>query len=811
MRFILTRATDSVPARDTTVQIGAGQDSVVLELTVPTFTVGETFVLDVELRDTAGVVVFRGGPISVTPATGGAPTPQITVPIQYVGPGSNAISVRIIPPDLATLLAGDSLLLVAEALDAAGEPIPATPVAWESLDTARAHFPSAGRGLIRARELRGSVQFIATLLTGPADTGAIAVQPSPTSIAAQAGDGQTATVDSLLAQPLIARITAADGLGVAGIWVRFGVTGGGGSVSPDSALTNDSGDAQSFWRLGGAAGTQTLTASTPRLAGQTAPFSATGAAGAPTLIAIEAGEGQTALAGAAVTVAPAVLVTDANGNPVPGAAVTFEILSGGGAVTGATPGSNASGVATVGSWTLGSLLGTNTLRAWLLGPGGDGDTLTVTFTATGLAGLPTTLTIVAGDAQTDTAGATLADSSTVEATDAGGNPVPGVAIAWAVTAGGGALSADTTLTDVNGLARVHWTVGTVAGAAQELVAEIVGGADSATFSATVTPATATQLAFTASPTDAFPAAVLDDAVVEVHDQFGNVVASDNSTAVTVSIESGSGTASAILGGTLTRTIAAGAVTFDDLTIDRAGTGYQLHAATVAGLTPATGLAFDIVAQPGAAYWIAAISGSWNDPTAWSTGAVPTSADTVLITVPGAYVVTVGSGVSAAALALEVSSTATLSIEGGTLTIDGAATIDVDATLAVSSGTLAGAGTVLIEGTLLWSGGQMVGTGETAISSQGAATLTGSGTKGLDTRTFRNAGLVTWDGGWWQLNGGNPTVVVNEVGATLDAVGGRRLTWGATPAGKLFQNDGTFLAEADTIEVPWTQLGEVTVA
>ncbi|HEX9727910.1 MAG TPA: hypothetical protein VGA37_05355, partial [Gemmatimonadales bacterium] len=47
--------------------------------------------------------------------------------------------------------------------------------------------------------------------------------------------------------------------------------------------------------------------------------------------------------------------------------------------------------------------------------------------------------------------------------------------------------------------------------------------------------------------------------------------------------------------------------------------------------------------------------------------------------------------------------------------------------------------------------------------------------------------------------------------TLDAVGGRRLTWGATPAGKLFQNDGTFLAEADTIEVPWTQLGEVTVA
>jgi hypothetical protein len=71
----------------------------------------------------------------------------------------------------------------------------------------------------------------------------------------------------------------------------------------------------------------------------------------------------TAPPGTAVTDLPSVLLSDSKGAPVAGAVVTFTVTSGGGTVTGATATSNASGVATVGSWTLGTAVGTNTLSA----------------------------------------------------------------------------------------------------------------------------------------------------------------------------------------------------------------------------------------------------------------------------------------------------------------------------------------------------------------------------------------------------------------------------------------------------------------
>ncbi len=71
----------------------------------------------------------------------------------------------------------------------------------------------------------------------------------------------------------------------------------------------------------------------------------------------------TAPPGAAVTELPSVLLSDQKGTPVAGAVVTFTVTAGGGTVTGATATSNASGVATVGGWTLGATAGANTLSA----------------------------------------------------------------------------------------------------------------------------------------------------------------------------------------------------------------------------------------------------------------------------------------------------------------------------------------------------------------------------------------------------------------------------------------------------------------
>ncbi len=85
-------------------------------------------------------------------------------------------------------------------------------------------------------------------------------------------------------------------------------------------------------------------------------------ASAPTAtIKATAGDDQAAMAGTAVPTAPSVQVRDIAGNVVAGAAVTFAVASGGGSVTGATTTTNANGIATLGSWTLGSTAAQNTL------------------------------------------------------------------------------------------------------------------------------------------------------------------------------------------------------------------------------------------------------------------------------------------------------------------------------------------------------------------------------------------------------------------------------------------------------------------
>jgi len=94
------------------------------------------------------------------------------------------------------------------------------------------------------------------------------------------------------------------------------------------------------------------------------------------------GDGQSAPAGTSVPVAPAVRVLDAAGNPIIGASVTFAVTSGGGSLTDPTTATtNASGVAQVGGWTLGTTPGTNTISATVALPNLSGNP--VTFTATG--------------------------------------------------------------------------------------------------------------------------------------------------------------------------------------------------------------------------------------------------------------------------------------------------------------------------------------------------------------------------------------------------------------------------------------------
>lgn len=207
----------------------------------------------------------------------------------------------------------------------------------------------------------------------------------------------------------------------------------------------------------------------------------------PSALSKQAGDAQAGTVGQAVAVAPSVKVTDASNRGVAGVAVTFAVAGGGGTVTGASATTDANGIATVGTWTLGNAPGANSLTATAAGTGIAGNP--ATFTATAAAGSPRTLTKETGDAQTTSAGAAVPVAPTVKVVDQFGNPVSGVTVTFAVASGGGNVTGATPTTGANGTAAVgSWQLGPAPGA--NTLTATIGGAgvtgNPATFTATGT-------------------------------------------------------------------------------------------------------------------------------------------------------------------------------------------------------------------------------------------------------------------------------------------------------------------------------------
>ena len=202
---------------------------------------------------------------------------------------------------------------------------------------------------------------------------------------------------------------------------------------------------------------------------------------AATLTANSPQTGLTAVAGGAVGNPPSVIVKDQNGSPLAGATVTFSILSGNGLVSTPNVVTDANGVATVGTWTLGQIAGTNTLSA------SSGSAPALTFTANGIAGPPASLTKVpAGDNQTTRAGFVVDVPPAVIVKDQYGNPVSGAIVNFAAVTGGGSVAGPSALSTANGTATVGgWRLGITPGA-NTLSASAVG-LTPVTFTATGTP------------------------------------------------------------------------------------------------------------------------------------------------------------------------------------------------------------------------------------------------------------------------------------------------------------------------------------
>ncbi len=286
---------------------------------------------------------------------------------------------------------------------------------------------------------------------------------------------------ALTPQPVV-QVQDASGnpVGTQGVQVVAVLASQGGTLTGTLAARTDVNGKATFTNLvlAGPAGPRTIRFDSPGLNSISADPVSVGAGSAATITA-SAGNFQTSAAGTPVALAPAVLITDAFGNPVPGAPVTFAVARGAGTVVAGTGSTNASGIATATTWTLGTIPGLNTLTVTSSAvPSGS-----VTFTATGVLGPPAILTVAAGDAQSATVGGATPVAPSAKLTDAFGNPVPGVIVTFTPATGGGTVTGGSATTNAQGIATVGaWALGLLPGSNTLTAAR--GLVPSATFHAT---------------------------------------------------------------------------------------------------------------------------------------------------------------------------------------------------------------------------------------------------------------------------------------------------------------------------------------
>lgn len=289
----------------------------------------------------------------------------------------------------------------------------------------------------------------------------------------------------------------------------------------------------------------------------------------PARVAVHEGDTQMATVGAPVPVPPSVRIASTDGSPTPGVTVRFEVVAGGGSVAGSPAISDASGVASIERWTLGTAAGRNELRAIVAGMS------SVSFEAFGTPSAPKAVAAVQGDGQSAAAGATLPVSPVVVVRDTFANPVPGVTVTFSVQLGRGSIDDVQPTTDSAGVASVGgWRLGP--GVGEQRLLATVAGLPSVTFSATAGAGAAAnavanagngQTAPVGTPVSARPA-------VRVTDQNGNGVPGIE---VTFSAASGGGSVS----GAIQNTNVAGIATVGSWTLG-ATPGPNSLAATVTG-------------------------------------------------------------------------------------------------------------------------------------------------------------------------------------------------------------------------------------
>ena len=456
--------------KDTTYAFGPLTDSIVVNLSILNAKAGDVFTATIQGR--IGSTVLFAGAVPVTARAPGSPAPSqpIPIPVSYVGPGKGVASLVIAPRD-TSIIFGDSLNYRATALDSVGNPVSAFYKVITSSDTT---VPISLAGYVRAPIRRATVWIVGTTPTGIKDSTRLTFVPVPVIIKRILGDSQAGVAGTALGIPLTVRVQAADSSGVNNVPIQFSALSGG-QVQSAVALTDTNGFASSPVTLGPGTGPQQFTAKAPRIAAVT--FTATASPGTAKTIAIQAGNAQTGAAGAVLAVAPAVIVKDSLGNPVPGIKVFWtKMPTSNSKPVNDSSFTNVSGVATSGGWRMGTVpRGDTLLAASPLNP--------IIFTALTTVAPAAKVLAASGDLQTAIEGTALTNPLVAKVVDSLGNAISGVSVSF--TTANGTVTPASAVTNASGQASTAWTL------------PLGPGGKTATASVT-TPAGVTPYAFSAT-------------------------------------------------------------------------------------------------------------------------------------------------------------------------------------------------------------------------------------------------------------------------------------------------------------------------
>ncbi len=538
----------------------------------------------------SGLATFSG--LTITGPAGslslefmsGSLTHAVSSPITLSSGAPAAIAKQAGDGQTATVATAVAIAPSVRVTDGTGNPVPGVPVTFTvasgggGVTGSPATTNASGIATVGAWQL-GSIAGANSLT---ATTGALSTTFTATSVAGTASQlgvvtpppTSAASGVALTPQPSLQRLDQfGNAVAGAGFVVTASVNTGVGTLTNATATTNAAGLATfSGLTITGPAGTLTLAFTSPAVSGVVpAPITLSG--GAAAAITKQAGDGQTAIVASNVAVDPAVLVTDGAGNPVVGVQVTFTVASGGGSVTGTPATTNASGIAQVSAWQLGTIAGPNSLTATL-------GALTTTFTATGVAAPPAALSFTTQPPTTSASGSPLSPQPVIQVRDAFGNATAATGTVTAViTAGTGTLNNATATIGAGGVAT--FSALTINGSGT-FTLQFQSGSLTPVSSSPITQAAgpAANIVFSVSPTAGTGGVSFSPAVtVRLVDAQSNTVTSNNTNTVVLSIAPGTGTAGATLAGAGPVTFVNGVATFPSAAIDFGGTGYALRATT----------------------------------------------------------------------------------------------------------------------------------------------------------------------------------------------------------------------------------------